>query len=100
MPLEYAATRPIPANDDDHHLPHCHKKNRVGPRAEGVPRCGNFSPAVEVRAREHPGELKVVKLDVDTAPAFSARYQVQGIPVLIRDGQDVDRSVGARPRRV
>jgi hypothetical protein len=26
MPLEYAAARPIPANDDDHHLPHCHKR--------------------------------------------------------------------------
>jgi thioredoxin 2 len=57
------------------------------------------SPAVEAQAREHPGELKVVKLDVDTAPEISARYQVQGIPllVLIREGQEVDRSVGAVP---
>jgi thioredoxin 2 len=57
------------------------------------------SPAVEAQARERPGELKVVKLDVDTAPEISARYQVQGIPllVLIRDGEEVDRLVGAVP---
>src|SRR3954452_21682622 len=119
--------------------PHCGRKNRVWPRSNGVPRCGNchnllpwivdatpetvvaesgasvpvlvdfwaawcgpcrmVSPAVEAQARERPGELKVVKLDVDTAPEISARYQVQGIPllVLIRDGQEVDRLVGAVP---
>jgi thioredoxin 2 len=119
--------------------PHCHKKNRVGPRSDGVPRCGNchhllpwtveatqetfeaeitasvpvlvdfwapwcgpcrmVSPAVEAQARERTGELKVVKLDIDTAPEIAARYQVQGIPllVLIRDGLEIDRQVGAVP---
>jgi thioredoxin 2 len=119
--------------------PHCGRKNRVGPRPDGVPRCANchnllpwiaeaspesfgaeitasvpvlvdfwapwcgpcrmVSPAVEAQARERVGELKVVKLDVDTAPEIAARYQVQGIPllVLIRDGQEVDRLVGAVP---
>jgi thioredoxin 2 len=119
--------------------PHCGRKNRVGPRSEGVPRCGNchnllpwivdatqetfeeeitasvpvlvdfwapwcgpcrmVSPAVEAQGRDRAGELKVVKLDVDTAPEVSSRYQVQGIPllVLIRDGEEVDRQVGAVP---
>jgi thioredoxin 2 len=119
--------------------PHCGKRNRVGARAQGVPRCGNchkllpwivdatpetfdaeitasvpvlvdfwapwcapcrmVSPAVEAQAREREGELKVVKLDVDTAPEISARYGVQGIPllVLLRDGEEVDRLVGASP---
>jgi thioredoxin 2 len=57
------------------------------------------SPLVERMGRDHAGRLKVVKLNVDTAPEISARYRVQGIPllVLIRDGAEVDRLVGAAP---
>jgi thioredoxin-like negative regulator of GroEL len=41
----------------------------------------------------------VVKLNTDEAPEISARYQIRGIPllVLIRDGKEVDRLVGAAP---
>jgi thioredoxin 2 len=57
------------------------------------------SPLVERLAAEHAGRLKLVKLNVDTAPAISARFAVQGIPllVLIRGGTEVDRMVGAVP---
>ena len=43
--------------------------------------------------------VEVVKLNVDEAPDISARYRVQGIPllVLLRDGQELDRLVGAVP---
>jgi thioredoxin 2 len=59
--------------------------------------CKWVEPAVEEAARENAGRLKVVKVNVDEAPAVSARYDVQGIPalVVIRDGQEVDRLVGA-----
>jgi thioredoxin 2 len=58
------------------------------------------SPAVESEAREHAGQLKVVKLNVDGAPEIASRFGVQGIPllVLLRDGQEVDRMVGAVPQ--
>jgi thioredoxin 2 len=61
--------------------------------------CRMVSPLVERLGREHAGHLKVVKLNVDEAPAISARYGVQGIPllVLIRDRAEVDRLVGAVP---
>jgi thioredoxin 2 len=61
--------------------------------------CRMVSPAVERLGRDHAGELKVVKLDVDTAPEIGARYGAQSIPllVLLRDGQEVDRVVGALP---
>lgn len=46
------------------------------------------SPAVERLGRDLAGRLKVVKLNVDEAPALSARFQVRGIPLLVvfRDG--------------
>ena len=61
--------------------------------------CRMVSPALEKLAREFAGRMKLVKLDVDAAPEVAARYEVQGIPllVLLRDGQEVDRLVGAAP---
>jgi thioredoxin 2 len=61
--------------------------------------CRMVSPAVERLGQAHAGELKVVKLDVDGAPEIASRYDVQGIPllVLLRDGREVDRLVGAAP---
>ncbi len=57
------------------------------------------SPVVEQIGREYAGRLKVVKLNIDEAPAIAARYAIQGIPqlVLIKDGQEADRLVGAVP---
>lgn len=62
--------------------------------------CRMVSPAIEAVASELAGRLKVLKVNVDQAPAVSARYQVQGIPtlLLLEEGQPVDRQVGALPR--
>jgi thioredoxin 2 len=61
--------------------------------------CRTVSPLVERLGHEHAGRLKVVKLNVDEAPAIAARFGVQGIPLLLvlRDGSEVDRLVGAAP---
>jgi thioredoxin 2 len=61
--------------------------------------CRMVSPAVESVGREHAGRLKVVKLNVDEAPEISERFEIRGIPalVLVRDGAEVDRLVGAVP---
>jgi thioredoxin 2 len=57
------------------------------------------SPLVERIGRELAGRVKVVKLNVDEAPAIAARYGIQGIPllVLVRGGSEADRLVGAVP---
>ena len=62
--------------------------------------CRMVSPLVEQLGRDHAGHLKVVKLNVDDAPDIASRYGVKGIPLLvvIRDGQEADRLVGAVPR--
>ena len=61
--------------------------------------CRMVSPVVEKMGQEYAGRLKVVKLDIDRAPAIASRFGVQGIPLLvvIRDGQEIDRLVGAVP---
>jgi thioredoxin 2 len=61
--------------------------------------CRMVSPLVERIGQENAGHLKVVKLNVDEAPAISERYAVRGIPLLvvIRDGAEADRLVGAVP---
>jgi thioredoxin 2 len=61
--------------------------------------CRMVSPVVERFAAAESGRIKVVKVNIDAAPEIAARYDVQGIPllVLVRDGQEVDRLVGAAP---
>ena len=61
--------------------------------------CRMMAPALEQLARERAGRLKVVKLNVDDHPQVAARYQVQGIPlvVLTRDGRELARLTGAAP---
>jgi thioredoxin 2 len=59
-----------------------------------------LSPTVEQVARDEAGRLKVVKLDVDAAPEIAGRLSAQSIPLLLmlRDGNEIDRLVGAVPR--
>ena len=61
--------------------------------------CRMVSPLVERLGQENAGRLKVVKLNVDEASAIAARFGVQGIPLLVvmRDGSEADRLVGAAP---
>jgi thioredoxin 2 len=62
--------------------------------------CRVVSPLVERMGREHAGHLKILELNVDDAPQISQRYGVRGIPllVLMRDGTEADRLVGAVPQ--
>ena len=62
--------------------------------------CRMVSPVVESLAQEFAGRVKAVKLNTDEAPEIAGRYAVQGIPlrVLVRDGREIDRLVGAVPK--
>jgi len=58
-----------------------------------------MAPVLEHIAQERAGRLKLVTLDVDENPGVAARYDVQGIPllVLLRDGRELARLTGAAP---
>jgi thioredoxin 2 len=67
--------------------------------AEWCGPCRMVSPALEQVARDLAGRLKLVKVNVDTAPALARRFEVQGIPtlLLLKSGSVVARRTGAVP---
>ena len=58
--------------------------------------CRTIGPLIEQVASDLAGAIKVVKVNVDVAPAISQRFGVQGIPtmLLLRSGREVSRQVG------
>src|ERR1700728_4320827 len=68
--------------------------------AEWCGPCRMIAPVLADLAARHAGAVKVVKVDVDANPGLAARFGAQSIPLLvvIRDGSEVDRIVGALPR--
>ena len=61
--------------------------------------CRMVSPALERIATERAGQLKLVKVDVDSAPRLSERFQVRAAPTLmvLRNGEVLVRQAGAAP---
>ena len=64
--------------------------------------CRIVSPMLDQFAREHAGRVKVVKVNVDDNQRLAVRFDATSIPtmVVLRDGQIVDRLVGAVPQPV
>ena len=63
--------------------------------------CQMVAPIVEDLAQEYNGKLKVMKLNTDEAPEVAGRYQIMSIPTILffKDGQLVEKIVGARPKQ-
>ena len=61
--------------------------------------CRMVSPALEQLAGEKPGQLKLVKINVDESPRLQQRFGIQSIPTLMvfRDGILVFSQPGALP---
>lgn len=62
--------------------------------------CRMVEPVLEQLASERAGSLKVVKVNVDENPQLASRFQAMSIPllVIIQDGEEIDRVVGALPK--
>ena len=61
--------------------------------------CRMVSPALEQLARDLAGQVKLVKVNVDTSPQISQRFEAQAIPTLLvlRGGKVTARQTGAAP---
>jgi thioredoxin 2 len=67
--------------------------------AEWCGPCRMVSPALEQVAHEMKGRIKLVKINVDTSPNLSRRFEAMSIPTLLilKGGAVVSRQVGAAP---
>jgi thioredoxin 1 len=68
--------------------------------AEWCGPCRMVAPIMEDIANEYEGQALVVKCDVDSSPAVSARYSIRNIPTVLffKDGKIADKQVGAVPK--
>ncbi len=64
--------------------------------------CRMVSPVLDKLARERPGKIKLVKVDVDKSPGLSRRFDIQAIPTLmvLVGGRVAARQAGAAPAEV
>ena len=62
--------------------------------------CRMISPIVDEVEEEMPDKITVVKVNVDDADEIAGRYRIMSIPTLLyfKDGQMVDKTVGAMPK--
>ena len=62
--------------------------------------CRMLSPLLDEVEEEMADRIVVVKVNVDDADEIAMRYRIMSIPTLIffKNGQMVDRTVGAMPK--
>jgi thioredoxin len=62
--------------------------------------CRIVGPIMDQLAAESNGRYRVAKLNVDENPRTAAQFQIQSIPTMLifKNGQLVDRLVGAQPK--
>ena len=64
--------------------------------------CRALAPTLEVMAKTYEGRVKIIKVNVDEAPALAQQYGIRGVPTLIffLGGCPVDTFVGMASARV
>jgi thioredoxin 1 len=68
--------------------------------AEWCGPCRIIGPVIEELANEYEGKAIIGKLDIDSNQESSVKYGVRSIPTILtfKDGEIVDRQVGAVPK--
>lgn len=59
-----------------------------------------MKPVLEGLEKEYAGKVKLVIVDVDDDPVTAEQFSVRSMPtfVVVREGREVGRIVGSRPR--
>ena len=61
--------------------------------------CRMVGPILDEIAEERD-DIKVCKVDIDEQPELASRYRIMSVPTLmvLKNGNIVDQSIGARPK--
>jgi len=70
--------------------------------AEWCPPCQQMKPVFEELEKEFEGQIEFKRVDIDKEGDEAAKFKVMSIPtfVILKDGQEVSRKVGALSREV
>ncbi|MBU5449947.1 thioredoxin [Acetivibrio sp. MSJd-27] len=68
--------------------------------AEWCGPCRMLGPVIDELAEDYDGEVKVCKVNIDEQSELAMRFKVMTIPtvLLFKNGEVVDKSVGAVPK--
>ena len=89
----------VTSNNFEEEVIKCEKTVLVDFYADWCGPCKMLSPIIDEIAKENP-DIKVVKVNVDDAQDLAMKYQVMSIPtlVIIKNGQQINKSVGLRDK--
>lgn len=64
--------------------------------------CRMLTPILDEVEEEMPEQIQVVKVNVDDADEIAAQFRIMSIPTLLffKNGEIVDKTVGAMPKNV
>ena len=70
--------------------------------AEWCGPCRAIGPVIEELSKDYAGKVNIGKVNVDENPNLSINYGITSIPAVlfIKNGQVVDKQVGAAPKGV
>ena len=63
--------------------------------------CRMIAPVLDQLAAESAGRYRIAKLNVDENPLTASHFQIASIPTMLifKDGQLIDRIIGAQPKQ-
>lgn len=62
--------------------------------------CKVMNPVIEELEKDFAGKMEINKIDVDNDSEQAEKYGVLSIPtyIVLKDGQEVERFIGAQPK--